>query len=68
MKWTDVGGSNLQCHLVSWSGYYKLVNRNSGKVLDVIAASKADGAAVIQWTDLGGAKLQCTMPAALTPS
>ncbi len=33
---------------------YKLVNRNSGKMLDVSGGSTADGGNVIQWTDNGG--------------
>jgi hypothetical protein len=36
------------------NAYYKIVNRNSGKVLDVDARSTADGALVLQWTDNGG--------------
>lgn len=36
------------------SSTYKLVNRNSGKVLDVSDSSTADGAAVIQWPWNGG--------------
>src|SRR6476469_9263361 len=35
---------------VNTSAWYVLVNRNSGKALDVNGASTADGAAVIQWT------------------
>lgn len=34
--------------------YYKFINRNSGKALDVTNGSTADGAAVIQWTYNGG--------------
>ena len=34
--------------------YYKLVNRNSGKVLDVFERSTADGAAIVQWSDNDG--------------
>ena len=41
-------------------GYYKLVNRNSGKVLDVVNNSVADGTIVDQWTDNGGANQQWT--------
>ncbi|MBA2392518.1 MAG: RICIN domain-containing protein [Ktedonobacteraceae bacterium] len=42
-------------HLLSpLSGYYKLVNRNSGKLLDVTGASVSDGTKVIQWTDHNG--------------
>lgn len=36
-------------------GTYKLVNRNSGKALDVNGASTADGAGIIQWPSTGGA-------------
>ena len=34
--------------------YYKLVNRNSGKVLDVFERSTADGAAIVQISDNDG--------------
>ncbi|RAG86667.1 Tat pathway signal protein [Streptacidiphilus pinicola] len=40
------------------SGPFKLVNRNSGKVLDVNGSSTADGAAVIQWPWSGGSNQQ----------
>jgi len=33
--------------------YYKLVNRKSGKVLDINGASLTDGTKVIQWLDTG---------------
>jgi hypothetical protein len=39
----------------SAGAYYKLVNRNSGKVLDVNGANLQDGANVVQWSDNGGA-------------
>ncbi|MET9730589.1 RICIN domain-containing protein [Streptomyces sp. NPDC006458] len=32
------------------NGHVKLINRNSGKCLDVADGSTADGAAVVQWT------------------
>lgn len=35
-------------------GTYRLVDRRSGKVLDVDGASTADGATVIQWPATGG--------------
>jgi hypothetical protein len=38
--------------------YYKLVNRNSGKVLEVNASSIADGGAVVQRTYNGGTNQQ----------
>ncbi|MFF4798861.1 alpha-L-fucosidase [Streptomyces sp. NPDC001351] len=39
-------------------GTVKLINRNSGKVMDVKDASTADGALVIQWPWTGGANQQ----------
>ncbi|GAA2630073.1 alpha-L-fucosidase [Streptomyces vastus] len=39
-------------------GTVRLVNRKSGKVLDVSGASTADGAAVIQWPWTGGTNQQ----------
>ncbi|WP_051941095.1 RICIN domain-containing protein [Phaeacidiphilus oryzae] len=42
----------------AWSGTYKLVNRNSGKVLDVANQNTADGSPVDQWTDNSGANQQ----------
>lgn len=39
-------------------GCYNLVNRNSGKCLDVDAVSTADGAKVQQWTCGSGATNQ----------
>lgn len=38
--------------------YYEIVNRNSGKVLDVSGASTTDGAQIIQYTANGGANQQ----------
>lgn len=40
------------------SGYVKVVNRRSGKVLDVTGSGTADGVKVIQWTWSGGANQQ----------
>ena len=39
----------------SAGAYFKLVNRNSGKVLDVGQMSLRDGGDVLQWADNGGA-------------
>ncbi|REE89063.1 galactan endo-1,6-beta-galactosidase [Paenibacillus taihuensis] len=39
---------------IDTTGYYKLVNRNSGKLMDVSQGSTSDGADVIQWTDNSG--------------
>ncbi|WJS93832.1 RICIN domain-containing protein [Flavobacterium johnsoniae] len=35
-------------------GIYKIVNRNSGKVIDIAGVSQNNDAAVSQWDDLGG--------------
>jgi hypothetical protein len=40
------------------TGYYRITNRNSSKVLDVNGASTTDGASVIQWTWSGGTNQQ----------
>jgi hypothetical protein len=39
----------------SVGSYYKLVNRNSGKALGVLAADLVDGQNAVQWTDNGSA-------------
>jgi hypothetical protein len=43
---------------VDTSAWYVLVNRNSGKAMDVSAASTADGAVVQQWSRHDGANQQ----------
>lgn len=43
---------------VDLTAWYELVNRNSGKALDVCAVSTADGACVQQWTRNGGQNQQ----------
>jgi O-glycosyl hydrolase len=48
---------------VPGNGYYKLLNRNSDKVLDVVSSSTADGGSVDQWTDNGGANQQWSLVA-----
>ncbi|WP_433299133.1 RICIN domain-containing protein [Actinoplanes sp. CA-030573] len=48
--WTYGGGANQQWQSVSeGGGYYHFVNRNSGKCLDVPAASTADGVQLVQY-------------------
>ena len=42
----------------SFSGNYKLINHNSGQALDVVGASKANGAAVDQWPYNAGTNQQ----------
>ncbi|MCO6011593.1 RICIN domain-containing protein [Actinoallomurus purpureus] len=54
--WTYGGGNNQQWQPVSeGGGYYHFVNRNSGKCLDVPAASTADGVQLVQYTCNGTA-------------
>ncbi|MFI7430111.1 family 43 glycosylhydrolase [Micromonospora sp. NPDC049836] len=43
---------------VDTNAWYVLVNRNSGKALDVYGASTADGARITQWTRNNGANQQ----------
>jgi pectate lyase len=38
--------------------WYRLVNRHSGRAMDVLGWSTADGGDVVQWADLGGANQQ----------
>lgn len=43
---------------VDTSAWYVLLNRNSGKAMDVSSVSTADGAAIHQWTRHDGANQQ----------
>ncbi len=43
---------------VDTSAWYTIVNRNSGKVIDICGASTADGACVQQYTSSGGTNQQ----------
>src|SRR5205814_5661898 len=55
VQWTDNGGTNQQFSLAdSAGGYVRLVNRNSGKAVEVAGLSTADGAAVQQYSDWNG--------------
>ena len=42
----------------SGGGFYRLLNLHSGKVLDVLGRSTANGADVVQWADLNGTNQQ----------
>ncbi|MEO3809607.1 RICIN domain-containing protein [Sphaerisporangium sp. B11E5] len=54
--WAYGGGGNQQWLPVSeGGGYFRFVNRNSGKCLDVPAASTADGVQLVQYTCNGTA-------------
>jgi len=46
------------------ASHYKLVNRNSGLVLDVSGQSTSNGGLIDQWTDNGGANQQWSFVAA----
>ena len=46
----------LNTHL--GTGYFYIINRNSGLVLDIEAKSLVDGGLNIQWTDNGGVNQQ----------
>ncbi len=55
VQWTDNNGANQQWRLAdSGSGYVRLINRNSGKALEVQGASTADGGNIVQYADWGG--------------
>ena len=59
LQWPDNGGTNQQFRVVDTdSGHVKLVNRNSGKALDVWGWSTADGGRISQYTDTNGANQQ----------
>ncbi|WP_018758984.1 RICIN domain-containing protein [Paenibacillus terrigena] len=57
-----VDGVTLKNHMssaaIDTSAYYKIVNKNSGKVLDVKGAYLDDSTSVIQYADNGGANQQ----------
>ncbi len=58
IRWTDNGGLTQQWSIQNVGSSYKIVNRNSGKGLDVNAPFWADGGVVDQWTYNGGANQQ----------
>ena len=59
MQWTDLNGTNQQLRLAGLdSGYVRLINRNSGKALEVQGASTADGGNVVQYADWNGTNQQ----------
>jgi hypothetical protein len=54
-QWNYVGVNSQQWKIeATTDGFHRLINRESGKVLDVANVSTADGANVHQWTYLGG--------------
>ncbi|GGU54515.1 glycosyl hydrolase family 95 catalytic domain-containing protein [Lentzea flava] len=55
---TLVAGQRTDVAVSLQSGWFRLVNRRSGKVLDVTGAGSGDGAKVIQWTWSGSTNQQ----------
>ncbi|MDX8032700.1 glycoside hydrolase N-terminal domain-containing protein [Lentzea sp. BCCO 10_0856] len=55
---TLVAGQRTDITVSLQGGWCRLVNRNSGKALDVSGAGAGDGAKVIQWTSTGSANQQ----------
>src|SRR5687767_11798956 len=53
-----VGATGAQAATVDPNAWYVLVNRNSGKALDVSGVSTADGAPVHQWSRHDGTNQQ----------
>lgn len=58
-QWDYLGAQNQQWEIVALDSqlgpqYYKIVNRNSGKVLDVTGLSTLNGTEIQQWDYLGG--------------
>ena len=55
---TLTAGQRTDVTVALQGGWFRLANRNSGKVLDVNGASTAEGAKVIQWTWSGSTNQQ----------
>ncbi|MEQ0564898.1 glycoside hydrolase N-terminal domain-containing protein [Amycolatopsis sp. NEAU-NG30] len=51
-------GQRVEVTVTLQNGYVRLVNRRSGKVLDVTGSGTADGVKVVQWTWSGSANQQ----------
>jgi hypothetical protein len=51
-------GQRVDVTVALQSGYVRLVNRRSGRVLDVTGNGTADGVKIVQWTWSGGANQQ----------
>jgi Ricin-type beta-trefoil lectin domain len=67
--WTNSGSTNEQWQPISeGGGFYHLVARNSGKCLDVPAASTADAVQLQQWTCNGTAAQSFRLGAATGPT
>ncbi|MBQ0982923.1 RICIN domain-containing protein, partial [Micromonospora sp. M61] len=59
VQWSDGNGTNQQFRLAQSSdGYVRVINRNSGKAVEVQGASTADGGNIVQYADWGGSNQQ----------
>ncbi|MGV9270422.1 glycosyl hydrolase family 95 catalytic domain-containing protein [Kitasatospora sp. NPDC003701] len=58
---TLTAGTRTRITLGLLAGTYRLVNRASGKVLDVLGASTSDGGPVVEWPWNGGANQRWTL-------
>ena len=58
VQWPDNNGANQQWNVSVSNGYATLVNRSSGKALEVQGASTADGGNVVQYSSWNGANQQ----------
>src|SRR3990170_5001715 len=54
----EVAATSASAATVDTTAWYVLVNRNSGKALDVYNFSTADGGAIVQWADGNGQNQQ----------
>jgi O-glycosyl hydrolase len=67
-QWTYVGSNSQQWKIeATTDGFHRLINRHSGKALDVAGVSTADGANVHQWTYGGGGNQQWKLELVSTP-
>ena len=53
-QWDYYGNPNQEWKIEAVDGYFRIINRLSGKALDVEARSKSDNANIIQWGYSGG--------------
>lgn len=64
--WSLTSSSGGPTPAFNANGFYHLVNRNSGQVVDVNQSSTANGASIIQWPSNGGANQQWQLTASGT--
>lgn len=57
-EYVHIKTTGIEVESIVAPGYYKIVSKNSGKVLDVSGVSQADGANICQWEYVGGENQQ----------